>query len=792
MFRVSARTVLQLGAELISSDAVAFYELIKNAFDAGAPRVDIDVVVRIPYAAHLSCTRQFRAAQVAAEGDDADGSDDSIDEIRTQILEVIDHSAPHSDALKRQATQAGTLGELAQLLDDANYIDITDHGHGMSQIDLSEIYLTIGTRARLIEKEEQRAHAASAKARPVLGEKGLGRLSAMRLGDCLQVRTARSDDRYWNLLVVDWRWFSHDSDQLIDQIEVNPTRGSKKERTDESGTRIRITALKTRWNELVVGEIAGAEFSRFTDPFSRRSKFQVSLRFNDRTVVIPAFDAILFENAHAVVRAEYSVHRGEIELAGSIDYTARNRQRTFSLNAAELVGTTEVSEVEQLRAVGPFRVEFYWYNRRILEAVEGIGTKRQVQELVNRWSGGLMVFRDGFRVLPYGSPDDDWLDLDRKALASSGYKVNRKQLIGKLDITSRGNPNLIDQSNREGIRDCEEKRVLVKLLKHIVEEKFRAFILNVDDEMAARMSVTFDDIHERVGTEERKMRASVTRLLEKVPAARKEKELLAELNESVKAISTMMQEAEELAESFNKGRTQVIHLAGLGMMVEVLAHELNRVTEHSLATLAEADGKGLPSSATTWVSTLRSQLSTLQKRLKILDPLSTSGRQVKSTFDLIEWVEQVVATHSAQCERHGIECTIRCEPEHHRGGWSVRMVKGMIVQILENLLANSVYWLKQQRKIDKRFKPKIEVVLRPKSREICVVDNGPGVAPSRREEIFQPFITTKPPGEGKGLGLYIAREIATYHDVALFLSDEPSAHTNRLNTFILALGAGKQ
>ena len=43
-FRVAARTLLQLGAELISSDEVAFFELVKNAFDAGSPRADIDVV----------------------------------------------------------------------------------------------------------------------------------------------------------------------------------------------------------------------------------------------------------------------------------------------------------------------------------------------------------------------------------------------------------------------------------------------------------------------------------------------------------------------------------------------------------------------------------------------------------------------------------------------------------------------------------------------------------------------------------------------------------------------------
>jgi predicted P-loop ATPase len=62
-------------------------------------------------------------------------------------------------------------------------------------------------------------------------------------------------------------------------------------------------------------------------------------------------------------------------------------------------------------------MKFYWFNRSLLTAAEGVPDYKQVQELIRGWAGGLMVYRDGFRVNPYGDPDDDWLDLDRKALA---------------------------------------------------------------------------------------------------------------------------------------------------------------------------------------------------------------------------------------------------------------------------------------------------------------------------------------------------------------------------------------
>jgi len=52
-FKVTARTLLQLGSELISSDAIAFYELIKNAFDANSPKVVVRVIIRVPYSVYL-------------------------------------------------------------------------------------------------------------------------------------------------------------------------------------------------------------------------------------------------------------------------------------------------------------------------------------------------------------------------------------------------------------------------------------------------------------------------------------------------------------------------------------------------------------------------------------------------------------------------------------------------------------------------------------------------------------------------------------------------------------------
>jgi signal transduction histidine kinase len=779
-----ARTILQLGEELISSDAVAFYELIKNSFDAKSRRVDIDVICRIPHELYVQ-HRDIIAAEIRLTvGKKVDAS--SLRSWKDAVLADIDQSAPRVKDLKAAVDAAADWQELAGHVDAANCIEIVDTGTGMSADDLDDVYLTVGTRNRRKQREEAEANGIAAS-RPILGEKGLGRLSTMRLGQCLRVETTVSGEPMWNVLEIDWGRFSHDSDELIEDVEVKPTSGASKADVAKHGTRILITGLASGWSEERLKEIAANEFSKLQDPFQPRSDYRISLRFNDTPVTIPAMDTLLFEHAHAVVEAEFTVSGGEPRLAGRVDYKQHKRQKTFELAGAQLLSITGSLKPTALLSLGPFKVILYWFNRQLLTAVEGIGDRRAVQRLQSRWAGGLMVFRDGFRVHPYGNPDDDWIDLDRKALASAGYKVNRRQIIGKVTISSAANPRLVDQTNREGLRDCAEKHVLIELLRHVLETQFRAFLNAVDKEVRARIPVSFDDLEERVGVEEQLIRRSMQELMQKHPEIKQDTRLIAMVEESTQRLREVMTQAKELAAGYDKGHNEMVYLAGLGLMVEILAHELNRSTHHTLVTLAAAERSKLPKDVAGTFATLESQLKTLQKRLRILDPLSTPGRQRKEEFELVSWVEEILRSHEAQFKRHRIVLELETRPV--KGAeLRVKMVKGMMVQILENLLSNSVYWLKQERKLRPAMSLRISVAVDTKARTVSVTDNGPGVSPEDKEYIFQPFVTTKPPGEGKGLGLYISREIANYHGATLHLSDEETARPGRLNTFVLSLG----
>lgn len=782
-FRVSARAVLQLGGELISSDGIAFYELLKNAADAGSPSITIQVITRIPFDA-ISRARHLLELIPQSEN-----PEQSASELIEFLIENIDPEAPDADKLSLRLKAEDATDHIAHILDDANSITFRDTGHGMSLDDLENVYLHIGTPARLLEKRE------SATKR-ILGEKGIGRLSVMRLGSSLYVKTSCENETNWNELSIDWRDFERDLDEMVGDVPVTPNKGGKKTDTSESGTTILVTALRSEWTEDKLKQLAMTDLARVIDPFGEQTDFSLELRFNGRHVPIEPMNDLLFSHAHAVVNAQFKIRSsGEPVLTGMIDYRLYRRQQALRLEKNDLSEAAGGVKLHVLEDLGPFQLKFYWFNRQILDPIEGLGNVVQVRKLIKQWSGGLMVYRDGFRVPPYGSPEDDWLDLDRVALSYKSFKVNRAQLIGKVDISGRGNPRLIDQTNREGLADCPEKSALVAILQNLVRKQFRSFLNEVDEQISLQRVPTLEDIETRFGEQESQLKVNIARLrklAQEYPDTGLDS-LAGRFASQAKEIAEIINDVREAQGVVEQRQERLMDLAGLGLMVEILAHELNRSVVHSLKGLANALNASEDKRLTGLLRSAEAQLRSLQKRVSALDRLSITGRQRKSILDPIEVVNEVFAGRAEQFERHTIKPSVTKEPKGSTKQVSVKMVKGIIYQIIENLVENSVYWLKTERELNPGFKPQIQVRFDIASSSLYFSDNGPGIDPVNAERVFAPFFSLKRKDRGKGLGLYIAQEYARDQGAALTLSTKSNRDDGRLNTFILNLsGAVKE
>lgn len=781
MFKICARTVLELGSELISSDVIAFYELIKNAFDAGS-RTGAEISFEI--ALRRNDYLKFRNRALDPLSD--------LEQLKVELIENLDQSAPREslDRFEAEIEETEDFEGFVEMIDklyrEENRIIISDEGSGMSRKDLIDNYLVIGTPSRKRAIDVALTKHSEGRT-PFLGEKGIGRLSAMRLGDTLRVETATVNDAKINLLEIDWSLFD-DIDAMLEDIDISPERGGKKEDPEWSGTHLIIGALSADWTHERIKYLAGNDFARLTNPFNDAKKRpRIAIEWNGKRVPVGQMDRNLLQHAHASVKGSFSVGESgpmlECDLVArdlGFDHPYEEETRQFSLADIEgaIVGTSEEIPASALLELGPFDFEAHWFNRQRLSRIDSIGDQKTVRELQKRWSG-ILLFRDGFRVLPYGEDDDDWLALDRRALASTGYLLNKTQFVGRVSITRLDNPELIDQTNREGLRVCPEQQAFVGLLQFVIQSQLRDFLRDVQ-RRHKNQPIDMAGAKTDVKNLETRAKAALRQIRKAAPGSR---ETVDDLEHMFLEIKEIFDKAQQRIDEIESENQQMVHMAGVGLLVEVVAHELARSTENALVALEALKNKVVPDQVAGLLNSLRSEMSSVSKRVRVLDPLSVSGRQRKEIFELGELIEDVLSGHELQFQRHKVKPRIRLPERPIR----IRAVKGMIIQILENLLSNSLYWLELRKRNEPGFQPRISLTLEANPLVITYEDNGRGIARENQENVFRAFFSLKEKTKRRGLGLFIARECAQYHNGTLTLEDHIDRETGRLHRFLLEL-----
>ena len=781
-----ARVLLELGAELISSDAVALYELIKNAIDAGSKKVKIEISIAMQPSAYR---------MLKEEVEDIADAKWNNEWFQCTLLERMERSASnaHRDAFLADVGRPSSSADAIQAVRDAlfahNKLQVIDLGHGMDDTGLRDGYLTVGTpsrlkdKARILRSREQAARSTPDRKttlngdteRLPLGEKGIGRLAAMRIGHYVHVYTCTQEKARGFELELDWRPVFEDYELDAGDLQFNPTEVPGKKRFD-AGTIITIRDIQSDWTIDGLKNLADSDLGKLADPFKANfaNQFLTIIFQGSEQALITGFQESNLKYADAECTISYRA--GPVCGDGDLNNAARlqvsTEYRRFKKTETLLHTCEHLSAcvthppgrrprgkasdplpqsdevIVALKTLGDFEAKFFWFNRGRLIKEHNELWQSTLQRFVRNWSGGLLVYRDGFRVYPYGSAADDWLDLDRKALASSAFKLNRAQIVGYLRISSLTNQSLQDQTNREGFRDCPEKEALRRLLRHAIIADCKTLLERVDKQNKVADEETIRDIDERIVDSNQTAVSNLRSLQTRVPEeADSIQRVLAELAEVQDAWSR----AKEALKAQESDVEQYVHLAGVGLMVELLAHEMARSTDAAIELLHDKRLARDPKK----LEMLEAQLKTLNKRVRVIDELSIPGRQRKAIHDITGLVRLMKEFYETKLARHGVEFWIEVQP---KGSFSRRVEKGQILQIVDNLLSNSMYWL--VRRLDRKQPPAIRAVLDPVSGTMRFTDSGPGIPESIGDKVFDPFYTTKPAGDGRGLGLYIAQRLA--------------------------------
>ncbi|VAW31957.1 hypothetical protein MNBD_CHLOROFLEXI01-5009 [hydrothermal vent metagenome] len=346
-------------------------------------------------------------------------------------------------------------------------IEIIDDGHGMDLDDIQTKWLLIGV-------SHKQREPLSPKKRVRVGEKGVGRLALDRLAAIVIMKTTPeyAPQEGTHQLSIDWNKFLA-TDKAIEDVELPfetiPRRQSP-------GTILKLHDLRETWTKREFKKLYD-DLSVLLPPFqTKHSNFTIHFDCDEMPelqgpIQSPIVGAALF-SMQARMDENYEVR---------IDVTTREdspngESRPFTSHIRSWYGLFDTSEAPQC---GPLELELFFYLREG-KSYQGLSvTLGRVREFLNL-HGGVRIYRDDFRVSPYGDPNTtqgDWLGLgSRRTRRNYGvgstkgpWAVAENQIAAAVFITRQQNPLIRDTTSREGLIENPAYQDMRKFVEKCIE-----------------------------------------------------------------------------------------------------------------------------------------------------------------------------------------------------------------------------------------------------------------------------------------------------------------------------------
>ncbi len=375
---------------------------------------------------------------------------ESISSSVTAIIELV-KNAYDADAerVKLRFNNAGAANAL---------MVVEDNGRGMTLDDLRNNWMVIGTANKSKNRKSLR------KDRVLTGEKGLGRLGLDRLCARTVVQSQADGSKEAVELQIDWQKYERNDvrlEEISHQIYTIPNL--RRDPINDTwtdfphGTRLTMEALKDEWGLEAMADLR-AELSLLASPFTATNDFHIEM---DSGKGWEAIDGVIQVPEFLLDAAQWKV-TGTINEDGKVDLLMTTKQHSLHFHEGPVAWADRYKNCGQKPHCGPLRFEFYFFPRKTTELGEETISKSTIATFLDH-NQGLRIYRDGFRVKPYGEPngEGDWLRLAFRRMSSpegvtqddkpGNWRVGYNQIIGAVFISRERNAELLDQTNREGL-----------------------------------------------------------------------------------------------------------------------------------------------------------------------------------------------------------------------------------------------------------------------------------------------------------------------------------------------------
>jgi len=447
------------------------------------------------------------------------------------------------DMLGRQQI-AGIPTALHEILKNAHdaYADYAEVDYGMTKDDFELRWLTIGTESKLETTGIPPLYRDPKKPlRSILGEKGIGRLAIAAIGKQVLVLTrAERDDGLHNIVAcfIHWGLFEIPGldlneieipvetwsgnglpdgrfiETLIESVRenVNTLENKIPDATrssilhDLESFQIAPEVLDQRLGGLSLSNGRGTHFFIYpVDPILESdidgggdTEFAPPLKKNligfcntmTPDAPVPAVRIAIRDH-----RLDGSIHDLASEFFTPEDFKLADHQFDGKFDEfGQFTGTLSIYGGKPIKydlpwsgaggkktSCGPFRLKMAYVQGWLSESrlpPEIYGPITNKLDLI----GGVYVYRDGIRILPYGNSDYDWLGIERRRSKSAkDYLFSYRRTFGVVEISKEANPRLIEKAGREGFMENTAYRQVRELVQNFLIEVVREYFRRGSD-----------------------------------------------------------------------------------------------------------------------------------------------------------------------------------------------------------------------------------------------------------------------------------------------------------------------
>lgn len=761
-----ARLIRTIGDKLISGPEAAIIELVKNSYDADSPSVSI----------HISPPT---------------------------------HQNPN---------------DLNSAIIKDGSISISDSGHGMTAHDIEHIWFEPAT-----DEKAKATHSRSGK-RALTGAKGVGRFATASLGQSMELVSVSKHENMLKKCRVCIDWDIFEKAKYLEEIDID-IEDLIPEPDDITGVTIIVSGLNNVWGQERLKSLI-QELRRLATPQQdEKDEFTITLNLSDYTITdekleylkelksaknrseVPKkmfspynFDGTNLvlsnnENLDSMTRVQdnpnedtcvdialnpYSLgDHCHYKVEGNFDKDGKF-QGDFSIvrgdNKKQAVSLDAPSMSESEHTCGELKVNLRIFDLEVdsvKDLINKMGldykkyfTLRSARDFISEGTG-VGIYRNGFRVRPYGHHAHDWLKLEKRRVQDPSHKIGHNQLAGEIYVQGEWESMLVERSSREGLEENGAfnrlKSLIANLLQHIEVERFsfreKAGIARKPkkDFVKAYKVASLEKVSKAIESVQNLSPEDKDRIDVEVNKSSKEMErILDGMREYTNLLESRATLGNVVAELLHEGRSYVGSISGArDFFKEFESH----IGEQSI--MGEIARNDIPSE----IQNLDDGCAGISKLFKDLDPISGRKRGKPNLFNILDVVERV--ERITKTERTDSEVFIKYDIDSSLSAFGY---EGDLQGALINLVLNASHWLSTVER-EERY---VSIIATTQHNQVYidVINNGPLINELHYEHLFEPGFSLK--SKGHGLGLAIAKEALINSGGTLSFDDKAELTTFKI------------